>query len=102
MLAGGAIVKDCRIERSVIGIRTRLSKATVRKSFIMGAEEDPPDGPPGAPPIGIGEGSLIQDAIVDLNARIGRNVRIVNQRGLQEAESDSWAVSYTHLRAHET
>ena len=76
----------------MIGIRTRMTKATVRRSLIMGADEDPPPGPAGAPPVGIGEGSLIQDAIIDLNARIGRNVRILNKKRVQEAEGDGWVI----------
>ena len=35
----------------------------------------------GEPPIGIGEDSVIERAIVDKNARIGRGVRIVNEAG---------------------
>ena len=44
------------------------------------------------PPVGIGEGSLIQDAIGDLNARIGRNVRIVNKDRIREAEGPNWVI----------
>ncbi len=33
------------------------------------------------PDIGIGAGSVIENAIVDKNARIGKNVRIVNEGG---------------------
>jgi glucose-1-phosphate adenylyltransferase len=58
----------------------------------MGAEEEPPDGPTGAPPVGLGEGSLIQDAIIDLNARIGRNVRIVNKAKVEEAAGPDWMI----------
>jgi len=29
---------------------------------------------------------------VDKNARIGRNVRLVNSRGLEEAQGDGWAI----------
>ena len=61
-------------------------------NLIMGAEDHPPDAAPDAPPVGIGEGSLIQDAIVDLNARIGRNVRIVNEQRLQDASGDGWVI----------
>ena len=92
VLAGGATIHESTLERSVIGIRTTMRKATVRRTLIMGAEDYPPPGPPGAPPVGIGEGSLIQDAIIDLNARIGRNVRIVNKDGVKEAEGDSWVI----------
>ncbi len=35
----------------------------------------------GHPPLGIGEGTVIDGAIVDKNCCIGRNVRITNERG---------------------
>ncbi len=92
ILAGGAIIHDSTIERSIAGIRAVIHKATIRNSYIMGVEDFPPEGPPGAPPVGIGEGSLIQNAIVDLNARIGREVRLVNKAGVQEAEGKGWVI----------
>jgi glucose-1-phosphate adenylyltransferase len=92
VLAGGASISDSSIEESVVGIRTQMTKATVRRSLIMGAVDHPPAGPPGAPPVGIGEGSLIQDAIVDLNARIGRNVCITNRDGVKEFEGDGYVI----------
>ena len=39
--------------------------------------------------MGIGEGSVIRRAIIDKNARIGRNVQIVNKDNVQEAERES-------------
>jgi glucose-1-phosphate adenylyltransferase len=44
----------------------------------MGADyyETPDRVRPGAPPIGVGENTVIERAIVDKNARIGKNVRI--------------------------
>jgi glucose-1-phosphate adenylyltransferase len=92
ILAGGAIIRESTIDNSIAGIRTRMTKATVRRSLIMGAEDYPPPAPPSAPPVGIGEGSLIQDAIIDLNARIGREVRIHNKNQVQEAEGDGWVI----------
>jgi glucose-1-phosphate adenylyltransferase len=92
LLAGGATIHESTIERSVIGIRTSMNKATVRRTLIMGAEDRPPPSPAEFPPVGIGEGTLIQDAIIDLNARIGRNVRIVNKDRLKEAEGDCWVI----------
>jgi glucose-1-phosphate adenylyltransferase len=92
VLAGGASISESSIEESVIGIRSRLTKATIRRSLIMGIVDHPPVGPPGAPPVGIGEGSLIQDAIVDLNARIGKNVRIANKQGVKNFEGDGYVI----------
>ena len=39
--------------------------------------------------MGIGEGSVIRRAIIDKNARIGRNVQIINKDNVQEAERDA-------------
>ena len=39
-------------------------------------------------PIGIGEGTIIRRAIIDKNARVGRNVQIVNKEGIEEAERE--------------
>ena len=79
VLAGGAIVSGCNVEESVIGVRTVMREATVRRSVIMGADPYHDDAPPGSPPIGIGQGSVIENAIIDKNVRIGDNVRIVNE-----------------------
>ena len=40
----------------------------------------------GQPPLGVGEGTHIEGAIIDKNCRIGRNVRIVNEQGLEDTE----------------
>jgi glucose-1-phosphate adenylyltransferase len=92
VLAEGAILDGCTVEQSVIGVRSTLRRVTVRRSLIMGADPFYPPGLPGAPPIGIGEGSLIENAIVDKNARIGRNVRIGNKHGRRDAEGPGWTV----------
>ena len=92
ILSGGADVRDSSIEDSVIGIRTRINKATIKRSLIMGAEDFPPPSPSGAPPVGVGEGTLISNAIVDLNARIGREVRIVNKEDRREGEGPGWVI----------
>ena len=92
LLAGGATIRESVIENSIIGIRTVMNKATLRNALIMGAEDFPPDRPAGAPEVGIGEGTVIHKAIVDLNARIGRNVRILNKAEVQEAQGDGWVI----------
>ena len=92
ILSEGSVVLDSTVEDSIIGVRTVMHRVTVRKSLLMGADPHPPDGPPGAPPIGIGEGTLIQEAIIDKNARIGRKVRIVNQNKAADAEGPGWVI----------
>jgi glucose-1-phosphate adenylyltransferase len=92
VLAGGAIVSDCNVENSVIGIRTVMRDSTVRGSLIMGADPFREDRPAGAPPVGIGRGSVIENAIIDKNVHIGSNVRIVNEAGVQEGEGEGYVI----------
>jgi glucose-1-phosphate adenylyltransferase len=44
------------------------------------------------PNYGIGEGSIIERAILDKDVRIGRNVRIINRRGLQEDQGEQYFI----------
>lgn len=80
------------IEHSVIGPRYRIGKnVTIRNSILMGAdffqtaEEIAADGVSGRPVLGIGDGTLIDGAIVDKNCRVGRNVCIRNERGVDSS-----------------
>jgi len=42
----------------------------------------------GIPRVGIGEGSVVRRAIIDKNARIGSNARLLNEAGVIEADSE--------------
>jgi glucose-1-phosphate adenylyltransferase len=42
----------------------------------------------GKVPLGIGANTIIQRAIIDKNARIGRNVRIVNRDHVQDGNRE--------------
>ncbi|MCB0223398.1 MAG: glucose-1-phosphate adenylyltransferase, partial [Anaerolineae bacterium] len=44
----------------------------------------------GRPDIGIGDGSVIEAAIIDKNARIGRNVHIRNIPERPDSETGNW------------
>jgi glucose-1-phosphate adenylyltransferase len=92
MLAGGSIISDSEIDASIIGIRTTMRGATVRRSVIMGGDPFEEIIRAGAPPVGIGEGSVIEDAIIDKNVRIGRNVRLVNDAGVVEGEGPGYYI----------
>ena len=91
VLGEGSRIADCEVEDSVIGLRSDIRGAKISRTLIMGVDSHYPDFP-GAPPVGVGEGSEIRDAIIDKNARIGRNVRIVNEAGVQEADGEGWAI----------
>ena len=80
IIADGCIINDAHIERSVVGVRSRIQAgATIRNALIMGADYyDSADRRPvpGAPIMGIGHGAWIERTIVDKNARIGDDVHI--------------------------
>jgi glucose-1-phosphate adenylyltransferase len=99
ILCDGAIITGCEIRNSVIGVRSVIrSGAKVLNSIIMGADyyeslgDQRIKGEQGLPPIGVGEGTIIQNAIVDQNASIGRNVRIVNQDTRTEYNGPSFSI----------
>ncbi len=76
VIADGCIIGDCSIERSVIGVRAVVREnCDLSEVVVMGSDyyEEPGD-EGSAIPLGIGEGTRIRNAIVDKNARIGRNV----------------------------
>jgi glucose-1-phosphate adenylyltransferase len=92
MVGEGCILKECTVKRSVIGIRSRIEAGCViDNALLMGADyyESPAERLKnlecGRVPLGVGANTTIQRAIVDKNARIGRNVRIVNQDHVLEA-----------------
>jgi glucose-1-phosphate adenylyltransferase len=73
IVSDGCIIDDAHIERSVIGIRSYIkSGTTIRQSVIMGADfYDVDNANRGGPELGIGKNCVIDQAIIDKNARIG-------------------------------
>jgi glucose-1-phosphate adenylyltransferase len=92
ILADGTFVKGSTLEEAVIGVRASVRNAVLKRVLVMGVDANAPEAAPGAPPFGIGEGSRIENAIIDKNARIGKNVRILNEHALKEAEGPGWAI----------
>jgi len=93
IICEGTTIDGARVINSIIGIRTKLGAgALVEDSVIMGADyfegERRTDSDV---PIGIGEGSRVMAAIVDKNARIGKNVVIHGCRTCDDhIEGDGW------------
>lgn len=95
ILAEGCIVDGAKITNSVVGLRSRISKAVhLDVSFMMGAdyyqtiEEMSGDLASGLPRVGIGDGTLVSRAIIDKNARIGSNARLLNEAGVLNADGE--------------
>jgi glucose-1-phosphate adenylyltransferase len=100
LVSDGCLVEPgTRAERCVIGVRSRIGRGvTLRDTVLFGnsgveTETDRADNRRrNIPARGIGDGSVIQRAIVDKDARIGRSVQVVNRRGLQEADGDNYVI----------
>jgi glucose-1-phosphate adenylyltransferase len=91
---GSTIGKGTVIENSVIGVRARIAEnVTIRDTYIMGIDTPEHDRQMaenvslGRPHFGVGANSVIERAIIDKNARIGQNVRIINRGGTEDMEA---------------
>jgi len=83
LVAEGSILSASRMERCVIGIRSRVGLGTTLVDiYMMGSDNyetlDEINGnkQKGIPPIGVGERCYIRNTILDKNVRIGNDVRI--------------------------
>ena len=87
---GCTIGHQASIEGSLIGLRCIVGAGVaIRRSILMGSDfyDEPGEAASASPELGIGAGSVIEGAIVDKNARIGRNVVIRNALGIEEGRS---------------
>ena len=95
VVSDGCIITDASLERCVIGIRSIIeSGAVLRNVVMMGADYyDTESAPPsGAPPVGIGRNTTINDAIVDKNARIGERVVISPEGKPSEYDGENFYI----------
>ena len=94
----GCYLDRCTIEQSVVGIRTHVQPgARITRSVLLGADyfEDGPGHPAGAagrPPLGIGRDVVLDRVIVDKNARIGDGARLINDKGIEEADGEGYVI----------
>lgn len=98
-LAPGTIIQQAAIQHCVIGLRSMIRPgAHLQRVVMMGAdfyesdEDKRKNREMGLPDVGVGEGSVIEGAILDKNVRIGRNVVIRNHEGEPDEETSSYTV----------
>jgi len=94
LIADGCLIGDnVWIENSVIGLRSVIgNNVTIKDSIVMGADFMERNRPrdPGVLPVGIGENSIIEGTILDKNCRVGSNVKITNEAGIEhQGEEES-------------
>ena len=92
MVADGCIIgSGTRIERSLIGVRSVIgADCSIRDVVMIGsdqfetAKEKMENAQNGIPNLNVGDGTVIEKAILDKDCRIGRGVRLVNRAGKQD------------------
>ncbi len=99
LLGHGCSIERAAITESVVGLRSIVQPgAHLHRVVMMGADyyeteaERAEDRRVGLPEIGVGEGSVIEAAILDKNVRIGRNVVIRNHEGEPDQETESYVI----------
>ena len=98
VIADGCIIHASKIERSVIGIRSRIGKgSTVIKTYMMGNDSyetlKEMEERPGETLMGIGENCHIENAILDKSCKIGNNVTIIGGPHLENQETNQYVIS---------
>jgi len=97
VIGEGCIVHAAKIDRSVIGIRSRIgNESTVINTYMMGNDSyetlEEIDRNKTKILMGIGERCFIKNAIIDKNCRIGDDVRINGGPHLKDKETDTYCV----------
>jgi len=99
ILAEGSIIDDSELDRTIVGIRSIISNGSrIYQSVLMGADFYESDEiksdntKSGIPNVGIGHKCLIQNAIIDKNARIGDNAVIANTKNLDNYDADDYYI----------
>ncbi|WP_033960575.1 glucose-1-phosphate adenylyltransferase [Psychroserpens jangbogonensis] len=97
VIADGCIIHADKIERSVIGIRSRIGEnSTVLNTYMMGndsyeslkgIEENKIENL-----LGIGDRCHINNCIIDKNCRIGDDVKIEGGKHLKDVETDNYFI----------
>jgi glucose-1-phosphate adenylyltransferase len=97
LLADGCRIIDANITCSVVGLRSIIGpNVTIRDSVLMGADyfeseaQREHNAQAEIPSMGIGEGSTIEGALIDKNARIGRNVHIRQMPDRPDTVTENW------------
>ena len=99
ILAEGSIIDDSELDRTIVGIRSIISGGSrIYQSILMGADYYESDTSrveserSGIPNVGIGRNCLIQNAIIDKNARIGDNSVLVNRDGIDNYDGENYYI----------
>lgn len=89
----GCIIHDAEVRHSIVGLRSVIGKGCkITKTVLMGADYYEESHARDTVRIGIGDGSIIENAIIDKNARIGKNVVIKNLNNIKNIDNGSYYI----------
>jgi glucose-1-phosphate adenylyltransferase len=94
VVADGCVIgADTRVERSLIGVRSRIGAGcTIRDTVIIGSDKFETDAQraenrkKNRPNLNVGDGAVVERAILDKDCRIGRGAQLVNREEKQDAD----------------
>jgi glucose-1-phosphate adenylyltransferase len=99
LIGVGSVIVDSDISNSVIGLRSFIDRGSrLHRTVFMGAdyfrweESEARSRAQGPTYPGVGEGTVIENAIVDKNASIGNRCVITNSSGIQEGEGPGFYI----------
>src|SRR5262249_6274566 len=100
LVSDGCIVQPgTSITRCVVGVRSRIGRnVTLRDTVLIGSDHYETDAEReanqkrGIPNYGVADGSVIEHAILDKDCRIGRDVRIINQKKLEKDDGPNYVI----------
>lgn len=93
LISEGSVIRGATVSNSMIGLRSIIGKGCrVSRAVLMGADYFESAESKELLPIGIGDGTIIDKAIVDKNARIGKNVTIRNAKGLKNFDGENYFI----------
>jgi glucose-1-phosphate adenylyltransferase len=96
MVSEGCILNGVYARNSIIGLRSRIdSGVRLENTIMMGSDfyesldEIRADIEQNVPHLGIGSNTIIRRAIIDKNVRIGKNVRLLNEAGVDFKDDEN-------------
>ncbi|HBR56772.1 MAG TPA: glucose-1-phosphate adenylyltransferase [Blastocatellia bacterium] len=96
MISEGCILSGVTVKNSIIGLRSRIDDGTsIENSIIMGSDffesiEQIRSGfVMNLPHVGIGKNAVINKSIIDKNVRIGNDVRLINEKGIENFDDSN-------------
>ena len=94
MVSVGCILNGVYARQSIIGLRSRIDTGVrIEQSIIMGSDyfeslsEIQENLTTGKPHLGIGKDTVVRRAIVDKNVRIGKDVMLLNEAGVENGDA---------------